>query len=298
MNKSLVKQVKQNYRARFKSEFKVVCSPGRINLIGEHTDYNEGFVFPAAINKGIVLAIGKSNTNKSLAIALDLNETHEFKTDITQPIDGGEWRNYVIGVVAEIQKKGCTIGNFNCVFSGNIPPGSGMSSSAALENSFVFGLNALYDLNLSNKEMIFISQQAEHNYAGVQCGIMDQYASMFGVAKSALLLDCRTLDAKPYKLNFKNYKLILINTNVKHKLTESAYNQRRAVCEKIALTLGKKALRDVSFNELESIKLKLDYEDYLKALYVLEENKRVLKFSEAITKADLNELGQLFYRSH
>ena len=173
-----------------------------------------------------------------------------------------------------------------------------MSSSAALENSFVYGLNDLFELGLTKNEMILVSQKAEHNFARVKCGIMDQYASMFGVKKSALLLDCRTIESKPYKIDFKEYKLMLINTNVKHDLSESAYNDRREVCEKISSLLQISALRDASKEDLDELIGKISDEEYQKALYIINENNRVKQFSEAINKDDIAALGNLLYQSH
>ena len=298
MNKKLIKDVKRSFKEQFKTKPVIVFSPGRINLIGEHTDYNDGFAFPAAINKGIALAISKSDSKISKSFALNKEELYEFNTKNVKPLESGGWRNYILGVVAELQILGKPIGNFNSVFAGNIPGGAGMSSSAALENSFVFGLNELFDLGLSKHEMILISQKAEHNFAGVKCGIMDQYASMFGVKKSALLLDCRTVESKPYKINFHDYKLMLINTNVKHDLSESAYNNRREVCEKVSKLLHLEALRDASKADLDKIKGDITDEDYQKALYVINENNRVKQFSEAIKKDDIRALGDLLYQSH
>lgn len=276
----------------------MVFAPGRINLIGEHTDYNDGFAFPAAINKGIALAISKNNSDKSKVYALNKEELYEFSLDTIKPLENGGWRNYVLGVVSEIKKRGLNIGNFNSVFAGNIPGGAGMSSSAALENSFVYGLNELFALGLSKNEMILISQKAEHNYAGVKCGIMDQYASMFGVKRSALLLDCRTIASQPFRIDLKKYTLMLINTNVKHDLSESAYNERRSVCEKVSRKLYVKALRDASIENLEAIKNEISSGDYQKALYIIQENKRVQLFSELIQEGDVNALGKLLYQSH
>ncbi|HLT32403.1 MAG TPA: galactokinase family protein, partial [Aquaticitalea sp.] len=198
---NLISSVKSAFINTFKSEPLLIFSPGRINIIGEHTDYNEGFVFPAAINKGIVAAFQKSDTGISTAHALDMDSTLEFSLESMAPAAPGRWENYVLGVIAEIQKRGKTIGNFNVVFRGNIPAGSGMSSSAALENAIVYGLNELFDLGLSKHEMILISQKAEHNYVGVNCGIMDQFASMFGIENNALLLDCRSMASKPYHID-------------------------------------------------------------------------------------------------
>ena len=173
-----------------------------------------------------------------------------------------------------------------------------MSSSAALENSVVFGLNELFSLGLSKEDMILISQKAEHNYVGVKCGIMDQYASMFGIKNKALLLDCRTVQSKPYEIDFKDYELILINTNVKHSLSDSAYNDRRSVCESIADLLKVKALRDATEYDLESVQNQVTPENYQKALYVIQENNRVIQASKAMEGDDLIRLGQLLYASH
>tara|TARA_B110000902_G_scaffold42643_1_gene46543 strand:- start:270 stop:1415 length:1146 start_codon:yes stop_codon:yes gene_type:complete len=298
MNKKIVKEVQKSFISHFKTKPLVIFSPGRINLIGEHTDYNEGFVFPAAINKGIALAIQKSNSKKSSVYALNKEEIHEFSLDIIQPLENGGWRNYILGVVAEIQKTGIELENFNIVFTGDIPSGAGMSSSAAMENSVVFGLNELFGLGISKQQMILISQKAEHNYAGVKCGIMDQYASMFGKKKSGLLLDCRTVASVTYKIDFKDYKLLLINTNVKHDLSESAYNDRRAVCEKVSRLLNINALRDATKGALEKVKNNISEDDYQKCLYIIEENERVQLFSKAIQEENTAALGAYLYESH
>jgi galactokinase len=196
MSAEITKEVQQQFIETFKTEPILIFSPGRINIIGEHTDYNGGFVFPAAVDKGIAAAIQKSDSGACTAIALDLDSTIKFELDTLKPSKEGSWENYVFGVVAEIQNKNKVVGNFNIIFKGNIPEGAGMSSSAALENSVVFGLNELFHLELTKTEMIFISQKAEHNYVGVKCGIMDQSASMFGIEDNALLLDCRTMESK------------------------------------------------------------------------------------------------------
>ncbi|MFY0714548.1 galactokinase [Seonamhaeicola sp. NFXS20] len=298
MNTALIDDVKEAYIKEFNTEPILIFSPGRINIIGEHTDYNEGFVFPAAVDKGIAAAIQKSNSGVSTAYALDMNSKVEFKLDTLKPLKEGSWENYVFGVVAEIQNRNKVLGNFNIVFKGNIPSGAGMSSSAALENSVVFGLNELFNLGFTKEEMIFISQKAEHNYVGVNCGIMDQYASMFGIKDHALLLDCRTIKAKPYKIDFKNHQLLLINTNVKHSLSDSAYNDRRSACEHIAKLLHVKALRDATEDDLETIKDAVTPTNYQKALYVIQENDRARKASKAMEENDIEKLGELIYGSH
>ena len=298
MSSLLIKQVKEEFIKTFKINPLLIFSPGRINLIGEHTDYNGGFVFPAAVNKGIAAAIQKSNTNKSTAYAIDKASKIEFELDNLKPSKEGNWENHVFGVVAEIQNKNKIIGNFNIAFKGNIPGGAGMSSSAALENSVVFGLNELFNLGLTKTEMILISQKAEHNYVGVKCGIMDQYASTFGIKNNALLLDCRTIEATPYKIDFKEHQLLLINTNVKHTLSNSAYNDRRSVCESIAELLKVATLRDAKESDLEKIIDIVTPANYQKALYVIQEISRTQKAAKAIKANDLETLGALIYASH
>lgn len=298
MSKKLIKTVRKRFKTEFNTKPLIVFSPGRINLIGEHTDYNDGFTFPAAINKGIALAISKSDSKTSCIHALDTNEIYEFDLKKMKSLENGGWKNYVLGIVAEIQKLEIKLESFNAVFSGNIPSGAGMSSSAALENSFVFGLNKLFKLGFSRRQMIDISQKAEHNFVGVKCGIMDQYASMFGIKNCALLLDCRTVKSVPFEIDFKPYVLILINSNVKHELSETAYNERRLVCETISNTLNIKALRDATIEDLYNIKTDISKEDFLKAQYIIEENNRVQLFSEAINDNNLEALGKLLYLSH
>lgn len=298
MRDKLINDVKEVFVKEFKQEPVLIFSPGRINIIGEHTDYNDGFVFPGAVNKGIYAAIQKTNANTSSAYALDKDSLVSFNLDTIKPLKEGSWENYILGVVAEIKNRNKVIGNFNIVFKGDIPGGAGMSSSAALENSVVFGLNEIFNLGLSKEEMIFISQKAEHNYVGVNCGIMDQYASMFGVKDNALLLDCRTIKAKPFKIDFKHHQLILINTNVKHSLSDSAYNDRRSVCENISKMLKVKALRDATEEDLETIKNEVTPENYQKALFVIQENNRARKASKAMENDDLETLGDLIYGSH
>lgn len=291
-------EVKNKFLEVFKTEPLLIFSPGRINIIGEHTDYNDGFVFPAAVDKGIAAAIQKSDSRKCTAIALDMDSTVNFELDKLKPSKKGNWENYVFGVVAEIQNRNKIVGDFNIIFKGNIPGGAGMSSSAALENSVVFGLNELFELGLTKHEMILISQKAEHNYVGVNCGIMDQYASMFGIKDNALHLDCRSVESRPYKIDFKNHQLMLINTNVKHSLSDSAYNDRRSACESISELLGVKALRDATEADLETVIDKVTPSNYQRALYVIQENARTIKAAKAIEDNDLELLGSLIYQSH
>ena len=298
MNQQLINTVKSEFLKVFNSNPSLIFSPGRINLIGEHTDYNNGYVFPAAIDKGTVVAIAKSGLKNSTILALNTNNKFEFSINDIKPLENGSWQNYVLGVISEIQKTGEQLENFNLVFSGDIPIGAGLSSSASLENSVVFALNTVFNLGFSKKEMIFISQKAEHNFVGVKCGIMDQFASMFGKENEAILLDCKNLDTEYFQIDFKEYDILLINTNVKHSLSESEYNERRAVCEKIANLLKVDSLREISFQDLETIKDKVLLEEYKKATYILEENKRVIDASKALKNQDLISFGKLLYESH
>jgi len=303
MDVSLVNRIEKSFITEFQTDPKIIFSPGRINLIGEHVDYNDGFVFPAAIDKGIVVALQKDDcdtSNKCTAIASDFEETFSFELSDLLPLKDGGWRNYLIGIIAELKKIDCQIGSFNIVFGGNVPRGGGLSSSAALENGIVFGLNELFDLKLSKEQMIKISQTAEHLYVGVQCGIMDQYASMFGIENHFLLLDCRSLKSDPFRIDLTGYELVLINSKVQHNLSDSIYNKRRTLCENVSKLLDKKALRDVTFNELNGLKEegRLPEEDYQKVLYVLEEIERTKKAAKAIKENNIVELGQLLFSSH
>jgi galactokinase len=298
MNTPLINHIIYSFKNQFKTNPLLVFSPGRINIIGEHTDYNDGFVFPAAIDKGIVAAIQKSNSKLSTVVALDVNEQLIFSLENIKPISNGGWKNFVIGVIAEIQKKGKQVNNFNLVFAGDIPNGAGLSSSAALENSVVFSVNELFQLSLSKEDMIRISQQAEHNYVGVKCGIMDQYASMFGQKDAAILLDCQNLNAKTVSINLEDYEILLINTNVKHSLSDSAYNERRAICKKIAALLNINNLRAASESDLLSIKDQISKSDFQKAIFVIQENHRTLDAFKAIKNNDIEHLGNLLYLSH
>ncbi len=298
MTSQLVNEVKTFFLDTFKVKPLLVFSPGRINIIGEHTDYNEGFVFPAAVNKGIVAAVQKTKNKTTNIFALDLESSIDVDITNIQPAKKGSWENYVLGIVAEIKKRGKKVENFNLVFKGNIPSGAGISSSAAIENAVVFALNELFNFNFTKEEMILISQKAEHNYVGVNCGIMDQYSSMFGIEDHALLLDCRTITSKAYKIDFKSYQFILVNTNVKHSLSDSAYNERRATCEAVSKLLSVKALRDVTIDQLESVKNKIHKENYEKALYVIKEIERTKQACLAIEDNDLGTLGNLLFKSH
>ncbi|MBP3497410.1 MAG: galactokinase [Alistipes sp.] len=275
------------------------ASPGRINLIGEHTDYNGGFVFPGAVDKGIVAAIRLNGTDKVRAFALDLNESAEFGLN-EQDKPAQSWACYIFGVCREIQKRGGKIGGFDTVFAGDVPLGAGMSSSAALESTFAFALNDLYNLGIEKFELARIGQSTEHNYCGVNCGIMDQFASVHGKAGHLMRLDCRSMEFSyfPFDPTKYGYRLVLVNSCVKHELVGSPYNDRRASCERVAAVLGQEFLRGATMEQLEAIKDKISEEDYLRARYVIGEEQRVLDVCEALEKGDYETVGERMYETH
>lgn len=275
------------------------ASPGRINLIGEHTDYNGGFVFPGAVDKGIVAAIRLNGTDSVRAFALDLNESAEFGLN-EEDKPAQSWACYIFGVCREIQKRGGKIGGFDTVFAGDVPLGAGMSSSAALESTFAFALNDLYNLGIEKFELARIGQSTEHNYCGVKCGIMDQFASVHGKAGHLMRLDCRSMEFNyfPFDPTKYGYRLVLVNSCVKHELVGSPYNDRRASCERVAAVLGQQFLRGATMEQLESIKDKISEEDYLRARYVIGEEQRVLDVCEALKKGDYETVGERMYQTH
>ena len=211
-------------------------SPGRINLIGEHTDYNGGFVLPGAIDKGMLAQIKPNGTDKIRAFAFDLNEKAEFGMN-EEDLPEQSWARYIFGVVREIIKRGGKIGGFDTVFSGDVPLGAGLSSSAALESTYAFALNDIYSLGIDKFELAKIGQATEHNYVGVKCGIMDQFASVFGKEGSLIRLDCRSLEYEYVPFDPKGYKVVLIDSVVKHELASSAYNKRRESCEAVVAAI-------------------------------------------------------------
>ena len=280
-----------------------VHSPGRINLIGEHTDYNNGLVLPAAIDKGVTFVIHRNQTPHSINVtASNMNEKFSFEST-TETFNESGWKNYVIGVVKELQKIGCQLEGFDAEFSGDVPIGSGTSSSAALECSLAFGLNTLFDLKLDNWQIIKACQLAEHNYVGTKCGIMDQFASVMGKASQAMLLDCQSLKYEYYPCDLGDYEFLLLNTNVSHSLATSEYNTRREECEEglhILNNHGKihSSLRGVTKLFLEANKSRLPEHIYNRCLHVVSEIYRVRVATEALKIQDLPTLGKLMYSSH
>ena len=283
---------------RFSSNPVFYASAGRINLIGEHTDYNGGFVFPGAIDKYIMTAININGTDKVRLYSVDMNQYTEFGLrEEDKPAE--QWACYVFGVCREVIKRGFEVKGFDAVFAGDVPLGAGLSSSAALESCFAYALNDLFNDNkISIFELALIGQSTEHNYCGVNCGIMDQFASVFGKKDCLMRLDCRSLEFKYFPFKPVGYKLVLVNSQVKHELVDSPYNKRRESCERVAETLGVETLRDADMSMLEAAKAQISDEDYKRAVYVIGEKQRVLDVCEALEKGDYETVGQRMYETH
>ncbi len=276
-------------------------APGRVNLIGEHTDYNDGFVLPATVDKEIVFALQKNNTERVRVWALDMDEIDEFVLSEMKPRKG--WINYVIGVFAEMAKRGVKVSGVDIVFTGDVPLGAGMSSSAALESALATGLNFLFQGGLSKLDLALAAQAAEHNYAGVKCGLMDQYASIFGLKDQVIKLDCRSKQHTYYSFDFSEFMLVLCDTQVKHSLASSEYNVRREQCEKGVEIIQKKYssvknLRDVTLEMLYELKNEIEPIIFKRCEYVIEENNRVEEACNALINKDFKKFGQYMYQSH
>ena len=296
------KKIRDKFQELFNTEGAVFASPGRINLIGEHTDYNGGFVFPGAIDKGMIAEIKPNGTGKVRAFSIDLNDYAEFGLN-EEDAPKASWARYIFGVCREIIKRGGQIQGFDTVFAGDVPLGAGMSSSAALESTYAFALNELFSLGIDKFELAKIGQSTEHNYCGVNCGIMDQFASVFGKEGSLIRLDCRSLEYKYFPFNPVGYKLVLLDSVVKHELASSAYNKRRQSCENAAAAIRRnhpevEFLRDATMEMLNEVKGDISAEDYMRAEYVIEEVQRVLDVCEALEKGDYETVGQKMYETH
>ena len=293
--------MKQKVAAKFEEIFgagaQMFASPGRINLIGEHTDYNGGFVFPGAVDKGIVAAIRPNGTDKIHAYSLDLNEKADFGI-VEEEAPQQAWARYIFGVVREMSKRGVAVGGFDTVFAGDVPLGAGMSSSAALESTYAFAINELWNGNVDKFELARVGQATEHNYCGVNCGIMDQFASVFGKAGHLMRLDCRSMEFAYFPFNPQGYKLVLLNSRVKHELVGSPYNDRRASCERVAKVLGQEFLRGATMEQLDAVKDKISDEDYRRARYVIGEERRVLDVCDALERGDYETVGKRMYETH
>lgn len=297
-------------RSRFVKHFdgqtgNVYASPGRINLIGEHTDYNGGFVFPGAIDKGIMCEIRPNGTNKVMAYSIDLKDRVEFDID-DEKGPKASWARYLYGIVQEMKKRGVDVKGFNTAFDGDVPLGAGLSSSAALESCYAFALNDLFGENKVSKwDMVLAGQATEHNYCGVNCGIMDQFASVFGMEGKLMRLDCRSREFEYFPFDPKGYRLVLVDSVVKHELASSAYNDRRKSCENVVAALQKKypektieTLRDADWDMLNAVKDEVSEEDMKRATFVLGEKDRVLAVCDALNAGDYETVGKKMYETH
>ena len=295
-------------RSRFIKHFdgttgSVYASPGRINLIGEHTDYNNGFVFPGAVQQGMIAEIKPNGTRNVNAYSIDLKDKVTFSLDDPEG-PSATWARYIFGVCREMIALGVPVEGFNTAFAGDVPLGAGMSSSAALESCFAFACNDLWGNNKIEKmELARVGQRTEHKYIGCNCGIMDQFASVFGKAGSLMRLDCRSGEFAYFPWNPKGYKLVLVNSCVKHQLAGSPYNERRLSCERVAAVIAKhhsevETLRDANYDYLEEVKSEVSEEDYKRAKYVIGEVDRVLKVCDALEKGDYETVGQMMYATH
>lgn len=274
-----------------------IFSPGRINLIGEHTDYNGGFVLPSAIDKGITFSVKETNQKGITVIALDLGESMSFTEKEGLPITLS-WRTFMMGILLELKRQDFNWNGLEVSFSSNLPIGSGMSSSAALGCGFIFALVKYRDFSMSRIEIAQLAQLVDHKYVGVRSGIMDQFASLHGKSGHAILLDCHTLEHQLIPFQSEDYTFLLINTMVKHSLAESAYNDRRAACERGASLLSARSLREINLSQLEENKSLFDQDTYVKCRYVLEENNRVEAACTALKQGDFKIFGQLMNASH
>ena len=296
-------ELRKLFQAKFQSEPLLTQAPGRINIIGEHTDYNDGFVLPAAIDRYAKFAIQRNNSSVCNVVALDLDETASFSQEETlKPSELG-WLNYIIGVTDGFIQEGAKLGGFNVIFSSNVPFGAGMSSSAAIESGLGVALNELFSAGLSDESIALIGQRAEHMFAGVKCGIMDQFASVFGKENKVVKIDCRSQHREYFPADFGDYQIVLIDSKVKHALVSSEYNIRRKQCESGVLTLQKnnpeiKALRDVTLKDLELVKPVLESKVYDRCKYVIEENDRVLEACRELSANNINRVGELMCQTH
>ena len=283
----------------------VYSSPGRINLIGEHTDYNGGFVFPGAVDKGIMAEIRANGTEDTvMAYSIDNKDRVDFKlSDPNGP--KAQWARYVYGTALEMKKLGVPVKGFNIAFAGDVPLGAGMSSSAAMTSCFGYGLNDVFGGNASQWDIVLAGQATEHNYIGVNCGIMDEFASVFGKAGCLMRLDCRSREFEYFPFKPDGYRLVLVDSVVKHQLSGSPYNDRRRSCENVVKHIQDKhpegkfeTLRDCTWEQLDEVRSEVGEEDYKRAKFVLGEKDRVLAVCDALNEGDYEKVGEMMYQTH
>jgi len=289
------------FQQHFSTMPKLFFSPGRINLIGEHIDYNDGFVMPAAIDKGVWFAVAANNSNTANFVSVDLKETYSVSLNEIEKKDS--WKNYVLGVLHVLQTNNISFGGFDCVFGGNLPVGAGLSSSAAVEGGLLFALNTIFSFGLNRIEMAKLAQKAEHSFPGVNCGIMDQFASLNGKKDHVILLDCTSLEYKHFPLQLEKYNIVLINTKVHHSLASGEYNKRRKQCEEGFVLLKTKfpeakSFRSISPKQVTEQKNLLDAKTFDRCLYVTEEIERTQLAGKYLQENNLIEFGKLMFQTH
>ena len=294
--------VRNKFKEVFGTEGFLYFSPGRVNLIGEHTDYNGGCVLPGAIDKGMLAEIKPNGLDKVRAYSIDLKDSAEFGLN-EEDLPTQSWARYIFGVCREMIKRGAKIEGFDTVFSGDVPLGAGLSSSAALESTYAFALNEIYNCGFDKKELVLVGQKTEHNYCGVNCGIMDQFASIFGKEGHLIRLDCSTMNFEYVPFNPEGYKVVLIDSVCKHELVDSPYNKRRQSCENAAAAIGKKypqvkLLGDANMDMLNEVKDSISEEDYKRATYAIQENERLIATCEALKKGDYETVGKNLFATH
>ena len=295
-------------RSRFIKHFdgttgSVYAAPGRINLIGEHTDYNNGYVFPGAVEQGMIAEIKPNGTRTVDAYSIDLKDRVQFSID-DEKGPSATWARYIYGVCREMMALGVPVEGFNTAFAGDVPLGAGMSSSAALESTYAFAINDLWGENkIDRMELAKVGQRTEHKYIGVNCGIMDQAISCLGKAGNLMRMDCRSGEIAYFPWHPKGYQLILVNSQVKHELKGSPYNERRLQCEHVAEIISKrhpevKSLRDATLEMLDEVRDDITGAEYKRARYVIGEVVRVLAVCKALEADDYEKVGQMMYDTH
>ena len=299
-----MQSIVRTFKDRYGKEPLVVAAPGRVNLIGEHTDYNEGFVLPAAVDKKMFVALAPNGTSTVNVYASAYDQSYAFDVNKIEAVKETKWYSYLKGVIYLIQQRNKKVKGVDVIIDGNVPVGAGMSSSAALSSGFAFGLNEVFQLELTRMDIAHIAQKTEHIFLGVMVGIMDMFASLHGKAEHVIKLDCRSMEYEYIPFRFPDYKIVLVNTMVEHSLASSEYNVRRKQCEEGVAIMKKhlgeniKTLRDVPLKELEAHKDELSAEVYRRCSYVLKENERLLKGCDMLKAGDLEGFGKLMYETH
>src|SRR5665647_3604094 len=299
----MINKITYTFLRKFNTTPFIFKSPGRINIIGEHTDYNDGFVLPAAIDKAAYIAISLRDDDEIHLVAADLNETFSISINDLKPIGDISWPNYILGAAAQFPKRGIPLKGFNAVLMSDVPIGAGLSSSAAIECATTFALNELLQTKLDRITMVKMAQKAEHEYAGVMCGIMDQFASIMGKKDHVIKLDCRTLEYEYVPFKLKGLKILLLNTNVKHSLASSEYNTRRKECEQAVAWVKEhepqvNSLRDVTEEMLDIYVLPKDTLTDRRSRFVVQEINRLLGGCEDLQRGDLQALGKKMFATH